>query len=84
MKSAYTHRSPARPRGLLALALVASLLAPAGCQQVPVWQQERVSKANMVFQDRGAFVYGPQLNTRLEPGAAASGGAPAAGCTACK
>lgn len=61
-----------------------ALIACPGCQQVPVWQQERVSKANMVFQDRGAFVYGPQLNTRFEPGAAASGGAPAAGCTACK
>jgi hypothetical protein len=38
----------------------------------------------MVFNDRGAFVYGPRLNAQIEPGSADNGGATAAGCTACK
>jgi hypothetical protein len=63
-------------------AAVAALLA--GCAAVPVWRQERVSKPNMVFNDRGAFVYGPRLNAQIESGSADNGGATAAGCTACK
>jgi hypothetical protein len=56
----------------------------AGCANVPVWQQGLVSKPNMVFNDRGAFVYGPRLNAQIESGSADNGGATAAGCTACK
>ena len=65
------------------VALVAAL-GLGGCAQVPVWKQERVSKPNMVFNDRGAFMYGPRLNAQIEPGSADNGGAVAAGCTACK
>ena len=55
-----------------------------GCTNVPVWKQGLVSKPNMVFNDRGAFVYGPRLNAQIESGSADNGGAAAAGCTACK
>jgi hypothetical protein len=63
-------------------AAIAAMLA--GCAAVPVWRQGLVSKPNMVFNDRGAFVYGPRLNAQIEPGSANNGGATAAGCTACK
>jgi hypothetical protein len=64
------------------VAVGAMLLA--SCTNVPVWQQRQVSKPNMVFNDRGAFVYGPRLNAQIESGSADNGGAAAAGCTACK
>ena len=67
----------------LGLAATFALLL-AGCGTVPVWQQGPVSKPNMVFNDRGAFVYGPRLNAQIESGSADNGGAAAAGCTACK
>jgi hypothetical protein len=68
----------------LALAAVAAAALAAGCRTVPVWRQGLVSKPNMVFNDRGAFVYGMHLNSQVEPGSADSGGAASAGCTACK
>jgi len=69
----------------LAAAAVAAVAANlAGCAAVPVWRQARVSKPNMVFSDRGAFVYGPRLNAQIEAGSADNGGATSAGCTACK
>jgi hypothetical protein len=70
----------------LAIACIASVVVAmlAGCAAVPVWRQGLVSKPNMVFNDRGAFVYGPRLNAQIEPGSADNGGATAAGCTACK
>ena len=64
------------------LAVAAALLP--GCTTVPVHQQRLVSKPNMVFSDRGIFVYGPRLNAQLERGSADNGGAIAAGCTACR
>jgi hypothetical protein len=67
-----------------AIWLAALLLALGGCTAVPVWQQGRVSKPNMVFNDGGAFLYGPRLHAQIEPGSADSGGATAAGCTACR
>jgi hypothetical protein len=66
---------------ILAGAAMATL---GGCASVPAWQQERVSKPNMVFNDRGAFVYGMRLNIQVEPGSADNAGAVAAGCTACR
>jgi hypothetical protein len=69
---------------VLLLVALAAAFSLGGCAQVPVWKQERVSKPNMVFNDRGAFMYGPRLNAQLEPGSADNGGAAAAGCTACK
>lgn len=68
----------------LAGMIAAAVLLFAGCATVPVWRQGLVSKPNMVFNDRGAFVYGPRLNSQIEPGSADNGGATAAGCTACK
>jgi hypothetical protein len=73
----------ARRLGLAGIVTTGALLL-AGCATVPVWKQERVSKPNMVFNDRGAFVYGPRLNAQIESGSADNGGASAAGCTACK
>ena len=72
-----------KPTMLFLVVAVASLTL-GGCAQVPAWKQERVSKPNMVFSDRGAFVYGPRINSQIEPGSADNGGATAAGCTACK
>jgi len=72
----------------LRLCLVGSMLVllacASACTQVPVTRQGLVSKPNMEFQDRGAFQYGPRVNSQLEPGSADNGGASAAGCTACK
>lgn len=67
----------------LSVILITALLL-SGCAGVPVHDQRLVSKPNMVFNDSGAFVYGPRLNSQLEPGAADNGGAVAAGCTACR
>ena len=71
-------------KALLLFVCVTVVLWSGGCMRVPVWKQERVSKPNMLFNDRGAFVYGPRINVQIEPGAADSGGTAAAGCTACK
>lgn len=64
--------------------LLVAALSQNGCVQVPVWNQELVSKPNMTFNDRGPFSYGPRINAQLEPGSADNGGATSAGCTACK
>lgn len=77
-------RRRAAARTVLRLVAVLTGLGWSGCVQVPVWKQERVSKPNMVFNDRGVFVYGPRVNAQIEPGSADNGGATAAGCTACK
>ena len=76
--------NPLRPNLSIATLMLALLPLLGGCTAVPVWQQGRVSKPNMVFNDGGAFVYGPRLHAQLEPGSANSGGATAAGCTACR
>ena len=59
-------------------------LLGAGCQAVPVMQQRLVSKPNMVFSDSPVFSYQSQVLPQIEPGSAMSGGAQAAGCTACQ
>jgi hypothetical protein len=55
-----------------------------GCAGVPAYQQALVSKPGMVFSD--SFVGNPSvgLQTQIESGTAVSGGAQAAGCTACR
>lgn len=62
----------------------AGALAVAGCTNVPVYQQELVSKPGMIFSD--SLVDAPRVNllSQIEAGAAVSGGAQAAGCTACR
>ena len=71
-----------RHMGMLAVALLGFL--GTGCKAVPVMQQRLVSKPNMVFSDSPVFSYQSQVLTQIEPGAALSGGAQAAGCTACR
>lgn len=89
-RRAYAHAmSPLNSRAgdrviLIRLALGVAVSSIAGCVQVPVRDQANVSKANMTFNERGPFVYGPRINAQLEPGSADNAGATAAGCTACK
>jgi hypothetical protein len=64
--------------GVLALGLLP------GCVHVKVSEQGQVSKPNMTFADTAAFGYDSALVCQVEPGAATSGGAQAAGCTSCK
>ncbi len=65
------------------LALVALLLL-AGCASVPPNEQRLVSKPNMVFSDNSIFNYQSSLFPQTEPGAAATGGAAAGGCSSCR
>lgn len=55
-----------------------------GCKAIPLNQQGLVSKSNMTFSDSPVFAYHSNVLTQLEPGTAGSGGAQAAGCTACQ
>jgi len=55
-----------------------------GCTQVPVYQQVHVSKTGMLFSESLVASPRPNLITQIEPGSATSGGAQAAGCTACR
>ncbi len=55
-----------------------------GCKAIPVNQQGLVSKPNMTFSDSPVFAYQSNVLTQVEPGTAGSGGAQAAGCTACQ
>lgn len=74
--------SPSRLSATASLALVALLLS--GCESVPVYEQELVSKTGMTRTD--SLVEGDRINllSQIEPGSAVSGGAVAAGCTACR
>jgi len=77
---------PASASGLrLACALLAlPVLACASCTAVPAFRQQRLAKANMVFDDTNAFAFSTRLLPQSEPGSASSGGAQGGGCTACK
>jgi len=55
-----------------------------GCKVVPLQDQRLVSKHNMTFSDSPVFAYQSAVLTQIEPGTASSGGAQAAGCTACQ
>lgn len=69
----------------LAIAMLAMpILAMVSCVAVPASQQQRLSKANMVFDDTNAFAMSTRLLPQSEPGSASSGGAQGGGCTACK
>ena len=63
---------------------VALVLVVGGCANVAVYEQELVSKVGMTRTD--SMVQGDQVNllSQIEPGSAISGGAVAAGCTACR
>ncbi|MCZ6673462.1 MAG: hypothetical protein O7C75_11060 [Verrucomicrobia bacterium] len=64
--------------------LLAAVLLFAGCAHVPVYEQELVSKVGMTRSD--SMVEGDRINllSQIEPGSSVSGGAVAAGCTACR
>ena len=64
--------------------MIASTLLFSGCEVVPVYEQELVSKLGMTRSD--SMVEGDAINllSQIEPGSAVSGGAVAAGCTACR
>jgi hypothetical protein len=66
------------------IVLLVSVLTLSGCKAVPIMQQRLVSKPNMVFSDSPVFSYQSQVVSQIEPGSALSGGAQAAGCTACQ
>jgi len=55
-----------------------------GCQSVTVTQQGLVARESMTFSESAVFQYQGSLFSQIEPGAAGSGGAQAAGCTSCK
>ena len=64
--------------------VLSAFLLPVGCSHVPVYEQELISKVGMTRTD--SMVEGDQVNliSQIEPGSAVSGGAVAAGCTACR
>lgn len=55
-----------------------------GCVNLPVSEHRHLSRPNMVFESQGAFASRPALLGQIEPGAAASAGGQAAGCTVCR
>ena len=79
-----------RPKGPVSstfpwLTLLSALFfLSAGCARIPVAKQGLVAKPNMVFADTAVFGDRSSLQGQIEPGAAATGGAQAAGCTSCK
>ncbi len=71
---------PKRARVIAGLAF----LALGGCASVPIYEQQLVSKTGMTFSDSVVETAQVNLATQIEPGSAVSGGAQAAGCTACR
>ncbi len=61
-----------------------ALIGLSGCATIPVYEQGLVSQNGMTFADNP--VQNDQINllSQIEPGSAVSGGAQAAGCTACR
>lgn len=64
--------------------IIPGIFAAVGCTNVPVYEQALVSKVGMTRSD--SMVEGDRVNLlpQIEPGSAVSGGAAAAGCTACR
>ena len=61
-----------------------SVLAIVSCTAVPASRQQRLAKANMVFDDTNAFAFSARLQPQSEPGTSTTGAAQGGGCTACK
>ncbi|MBD5780279.1 hypothetical protein IEN85_12320 [Pelagicoccus sp. NFK12] len=76
-------RNPLLPPLLALLALSAGLLV-AGCQTVPAYQQQHLSKPGMTFSDSLVEDSQTKLTAQIEPGSQTSGGAQASGCSACR
>jgi len=64
--------------------IIPGLFTIVGCTNIPVYEQALVSKVGMTRSD--SMVEGDRVNllSQIEPGSAVSGGAAAAGCTACR
>jgi hypothetical protein len=60
------------------------VLGGTGCARLRVSEFGRVSKPNVIFGESAVFNDRSSLRAQTEPGATASGGAQAAGCTSCK
>ena len=73
---------PLQLRLHICLSIAAIVLS--SCTSVPVYQQQYVSKDGMTFSDNPAETDRVNLISQIEPGSAVSGGAQAAGCTACR
>ncbi|MEM9160404.1 MAG: hypothetical protein AAGB46_15265 [Verrucomicrobiota bacterium] len=54
------------------------------CATVPAYKQQHVSKTGMTFSDNPTENNRVNLLSQLESGSSISGGAQAAGCTACR
>jgi len=67
---------------LFAVALIGILWS--GCSSVPAYQQGYVSKDGMHFSASPVESSSVNLSSQIETGSAISGGAQAAGCTACR
>ena len=64
--------------------LVLSVPASVSCTAVPAFKQQRLAKANMIFDDTNAFAFSARLQPQSEPGTSATGAAQGGGCTACR
>jgi hypothetical protein len=64
--------------------LVLSMPVIVSCTAVPAFKQQRLAKANVVFDDTNAFAFSARLQPQSEPGTSATGAAQGGGCTACK
>ncbi len=71
------------PLGKPLLAISPAILF-AGCQTVPAYQQEQLSKPGMTFSDSLVEQSISSLTAQVEPGSQTSGGAQASGCSACR
>ncbi|MBK1879442.1 hypothetical protein [Pelagicoccus mobilis] len=71
------------PKSAALMVLTATVFL-AGCETVPAYRQEHVSKAGMTFSDSLTGSNEASLTAQLEPGSQTSGGAQASGCSACR
>jgi hypothetical protein len=69
---------------LISAMLVLSMLAMVSCTAIPASKQQRLAKANMLFDDTNTFAFSARLQPQSEPGTSATGAAQGGGCTACK
>lgn len=73
-----------RGRRVLLVMLGLPMLSGVSCTAVPAFQQQRLAKSNMVFDDTNAFAFSARLLPQSEPGTGSTGAAQGGGCTACK
>ena len=64
--------------------LALSMLTIVACTAIPASRQQRLAKANMIFDDTNTFAFSARLQPQSEPGTSTTGAAQGGGCTACK